>query len=230
MSTTSRHLVPLLAVAALLLAGCGGDDTDAVTDDEPDSTAPDDDTGDETDDETDDADDEPADETDDGADEPADDGADDRDTEGASDTGSDDADMEDDAGTGGDEPADVQVGSTELGDVLVDADGMTLYLFTNDSDGQSVCDDDCAVAWPPLTVDAEPVAGDGVDTGLLGTAERDDGSTQVTYDGSPLYTWASDSEPGDVTGQGVSDVWFVVAPDGEAIMGSDDSAAGAAGY
>ncbi len=133
------------------------------------------------------------------------------------DTGSADAEMEGDV-------ADVQVSSTELGDVLVDADGMTLYVFTNDSDGQSVCYDDCAAAWPPLTVGAEPVAGDGVDAELLGTTGRDDGAAQVTYDGWPLYTWAADSEPGDVTGQGVNDVWFVVAPDGEAIMGSEPAA------
>lgn len=194
MSATSHRLVPLLTVIALLLVGCG-DDNDAVTDDEPDATAPDD-----------------------TADEPADDPGDDA----ATDAGSDDAEMEDDA-------ADVQVAATDLGEVLVDGDGMTLYLFTNDSDGQSVCTDDCAAAWPPLTVDAETLAGDGVDDGLLGTTERDDGSTQVTYDGSPLYTWASDSEAGDVTGQGVNDVWFVVAPDGEAIMDSD-AAAGAADY
>lgn len=202
MFMTCRRLVPLLAVVALLLAGCGGDDTDTVTDDEPDATA-----------------------ADDTADEP-----DDTDTGDASDAGSDATEMEDDADAGGGEVADVQVGSTELGGVLVDADGMTLYLFTNDSDGQSACYDDCAAAWPPLTVDAEPVAGEGVDGGPLGTTERDDGSTQVTYAGSPLYTWASDSEPGDVSGQGVNDVWFVVAPGGEAIMDDDDAAAGAADY
>ncbi len=199
MSTASRHLAPVLAVAALVLAGCGGDDTDAVSDAESEVTEPDD-------------------SGDDGAEEPADD----TDTDVGSDA--------DDAQAAGDDLADVQVGSTELGEVLVDTDGMTLYLFTNDSDGQSACYDDCATAWPPLTVDAEPVAGDGVDAGLLGTTERDDGSLQVTYDDSPLYTWASDSDPGDVTGQGVNDVWFVLTPDGEAIMDSDDAAAGAADY
>lgn len=207
MSTTSRHLAPVLAVAALLLAGCGGDDTDAVSDAEPEVTEPDE-------------------SGDDGAEEPADE----TDTDDGSDATSDGAETGDDAEAAGDDLADVQVGSTALGEVLVDADGMTLYLFTNDSDGQSACYDDCAAAWPPLTVDGEPVAGDGVDAGLLGTTERDDGSLQVTYDNSPLYTWASDSDPGDVTGQGVNDVWFVLNPDGEAIMDSDDAAAGAAGY
>lgn len=202
MSPTSRHLAPVLAVAALFLAGCGGDVNDAASDPEPEVTEPDD-TG------------------NDGAEESADD---------AGDAGADDAETGDDAEAARDDLADVQVGSTALGDVLVDADGMTLYLFTNDSDGQSACYDDCAVAWPPLTVDAEPVAGEAVDAGLLGTTERDDGSIQVTYDGSPLYTWASDNDPGDVSGQGVNDVWFVLTPDGEAIMNSDDAAADAADY
>lgn len=113
--------------------------------------------------------------------------------------------------------ADVAVATTDLGDVLVDADGMTLYLFTQDSEGESNCYEDCESAWPPLTVDAEPAAGDGVDTALLGTTERDDGSLQVTYDGQPLYRWQGDEEPGDVTGQNVNEVWFAVSPDGEAI-------------
>jgi predicted lipoprotein with Yx(FWY)xxD motif len=128
----------------------------------------------------------------------------------------------DDAGAAAVAEADLAVAASGFGDILVDGDGMTLYLFTNDRDGQSVCEDDCAAAWPPLVVDGEPVAGEGVDASLLGTTERDDGDTQVTYAGWPLYTWAQDQEPGDVTGQGVNDVWFVVAPDGEAITGSDD--------
>lgn len=118
--------------------------------------------------------------------------------------------------------ADVSLAETELGEVLVDGDGMTLYLFTRDEDGQSVCEDACAEAWPPLLSDA-PTAGDGVDASLLGTTTRPDGATQVTYNGWPLYTWAADQQPGDVTGQGVEDVWFVLGADGEAI-GADAAA------
>ncbi len=102
------------------------------------------------------------------------------------------------------------------GDVLVDAQGMTLYVFSNDSEGETVCYDSCAEAWPPLTVDGEPTAGDGV-SGELGTVERDDGSTQVTIEGMPLYYFASDEEPGDATGQGINDVWWVVRPGGTAV-------------
>jgi len=108
----------------------------------------------------------------------------------------------------------------EHGDILADAEGMTLYLFTTDSDGESACYDSCADAWPPLTLDGEPTAGDGV-TASLGTTERDDGSTQVTAAGHPLYYFASDEEPGDAKGQGVNDAWYVLAPDGSQVGGME---------
>lgn len=117
--------------------------------------------------------------------------------------------------------ATVAVADTDLGSVLADGAGMTLYLFTNDEGGTSTCYDDCAQAWPPLTVDGDPVAGDGVDTDLLGTVERDDGKTQVTYASMPLYYYAPDSAPGDTTGQGVGGVWFAVTPDGSAVQADD---------
>jgi predicted lipoprotein with Yx(FWY)xxD motif len=115
-----------------------------------------------------------------------------------------------------DAAATVEVATTELGDILVDGDGRTLYLFLNDDQGPSTCYDDCAANWPPLTTDA--TAGDGVDTGLLGTAARDDGTEQVTYDGWPLYHFVADTAPGDVNGQGVIDRWFVVSPEGEPVQ------------
>lgn len=111
----------------------------------------------------------------------------------------------------------VTVAGTDLGEVLVDGDGMTLYLFEPDAQGDPTCYDDCAAAWPPLLTDADPTAGDGADAGLLGTAERDDGSTQVTYDGWPLYHWAADEAPGDTNGQGINDVWWVVTADGSPV-------------
>jgi predicted lipoprotein with Yx(FWY)xxD motif len=136
----------------------------------------------------------------------------DTDPAAAGDQAADDEAAGDEAATAG-----VAVASTDLGDVLVDPDGMTLYLFTPDEQGESTCYDDCEAAWPPLTVEAEPGAGDGVDAGLLGTTEREDGSLQVTYNDWPLYLWQGDAEPGDVTGQNVNDVWFVVSPDGDAV-------------
>lgn len=114
----------------------------------------------------------------------------------------------------------VQVGSTSLGDVLVDQAGMTLYMFDKDTQGSpSTCYDQCASAWPPMLTDGAPSAGTGADDGKLGTAERTDGTTQVTYDGWPLYYWAQDAKPGDVNGQGVNGVWWVLDADGTPIHG-----------
>lgn len=110
----------------------------------------------------------------------------------------------------------VAVADSDLGEILVDGEGATLYVFDNDTDGTSTCYDDCASNWPPLT--GEATAGEGVDESLLGTTERDDGTVQVTYADSPLYYFAGDQAAGDVNGQGVGDVWWVVGPDGEAIQ------------
>ena len=102
-----------------------------------------------------------------------------------------------------------------LGEILVGEDGKTLYIFTKDSGGKSACNGDCASNWPPLVLDeGETVAaGDGV-TGALATIARDDGATQVTYMGAPLYYFAADAAAGDVNGQGLNDVWFVATPAG----------------
>jgi predicted lipoprotein with Yx(FWY)xxD motif len=112
--------------------------------------------------------------------------------------------------------ATVATAESELGTILVDGEGLTLYMFMPDNQGPSSCEGDCLAAWPSLTGPA--TAGEGVDESLLGTAARpDDGTEQVTYNGWPLYYFAQDSAPGDVNGQGVGDVWFVVDPAGEPI-------------
>ncbi|HEX7095789.1 MAG TPA: hypothetical protein VF183_07885 [Acidimicrobiales bacterium] len=108
--------------------------------------------------------------------------------------------------------ATVTVADTELGQVLADGDGMTLYVFTRDTAGTSNCTGACAQTWPRHAPDAV-VAGPGIDASRLGTITVD-GVEQVTLDGMPLYRYAADSAPGDVTGQGVGGVWFVVRPDG----------------
>ena len=105
----------------------------------------------------------------------------------------------------------------ELGSFLVDEKGMTLYLFTKDTPNISNCYEKCAIAWPPLLTSGDPVAGDGVDASLLGTTTRTDGAIQVTYNGWPLYYYEKDKAPGDVLGQNVGEVWFVISPAGEMI-------------
>jgi predicted lipoprotein with Yx(FWY)xxD motif len=110
-----------------------------------------------------------------------------------------------------------------FGPILVDVEGMSLYVFMADTQdaGTSACADDCAVEWPPLTTAGDPVAGEGVDATLLGTITRDDGSLQVTYNGWPLYLFHEDAAPGDTNGQGIDEfggLWFLVSPEGEAIQ------------
>ena len=97
----------------------------------------------------------------------------------------------------------------------MDASGRSLYLFTRDEPGVSKCSGGCALAWPPLVTVDHPAAGEGVDGNLLNTISREDGSVQVTYNGRPVYYFASDEKPGDTNGQAVGDVWFTVSMEGE---------------
>lgn len=89
-----------------------------------------------------------------------------------------------------------------VGKVLVDSEGMTLYYFQKDQkgSGKSKCEGSCAEAWPPLTTEGEPEAMTGVKTAMLGTIKREDGTTQVTYAGWPLYTYVGDTKPGEDNG------------------------------
>jgi len=114
------------------------------------------------------------------------------------------------------EPGTVSIAEVgELGEILVDADGMTLYRFMNDAQGTSNCNDACAEGWPPYEADAA-IAGDGV-TGEVGVITRNDGGTQVTINGWPLYTFGADAAPGEANGQDTGDVWYVVGADGNTI-------------
>ena len=121
------------------------------------------------------------------------------------------------AGSAATGEATISLAQNDLGMILVGPDGKTLYGFTADTEGISTCYEGCAAAWPPLTTDGEVTAGEGLDASLLTTVERTDGTMQVKYGDWPLYYWASDTAPGDATGQGVNDVWFVVGADGELI-------------
>jgi predicted lipoprotein with Yx(FWY)xxD motif len=100
----------------------------------------------------------------------------------------------------------------ELGTILTTADGFTLYTFDNDvpGTGTSACGEDCIPTWPPLSVSA-PTAADDV-PGEVDTFTREDGLTQVTYNGKPLYRFAADTDPGNTSGDGINGVWHVVAP------------------
>jgi predicted lipoprotein with Yx(FWY)xxD motif len=101
-----------------------------------------------------------------------------------------------------------------LGSFLVDSKGMTLYLYTKDTPNTSNCYGGCAGYWPPLLTNGAPAAATGVTASMLGTTRRTDGTTQVTYNGWPLYYYKSDKVVGDTTGENVQSVWFVITPAG----------------
>lgn len=107
---------------------------------------------------------------------------------------------------------------SDLGEIVVDAQGRTVYVFDKDTAGadSSACSGECLDNWPPVTTDTADPAVDGV-TGEVGTIEWDDGTLQVTLDGWPLYLFAGDAAAGDTAGQGVQGVWWVVGPDGARI-------------
>lgn len=113
--------------------------------------------------------------------------------------------------------------NSDLGNVLVGPNGMTLYTFTKDEAGKSNCSGDCLTNWPALTVaeGQQPVIQPGL-SGEFATIERDDGSYQVTYNGMPLYYFANDAAVGDATGQARGDVWYVVQPASLTVGHSDE--------
>jgi len=106
---------------------------------------------------------------------------------------------------------------TSLGTILVDGKGMTLYMFTKDTQNSnaSACTGQCLAAWPPLY--GKPTAGKGADDSKLGSFALPDGTDQATYNGWPLYYWKGDAKAGDTSGQKVGGVWFVLDRDGEPI-------------
>ncbi len=112
--------------------------------------------------------------------------------------------------------------STDLGTVLVDPEGFTVYVFLNDTNGESTCYDSCAATWP--AVPGDTAISSDLDSSLFGTTTRTDGAEQLTVAGQPLYRYAPDANPGDTGGQGVGDVWFVVGTDGATIGGPEAAA------
>ena len=106
------------------------------------------------------------------------------------------------------------------GKVVGDDQGKALYAFVPDMPATSQCTGECAASWPALTGIGTPTAGADVDASLFGSMVRaDDGATQLTYRGWPLYYYAGDQKAGDTAGQGLGDKWYVVSPTGEAIHG-----------
>ena len=134
--------------------------------------------------------------------------------------------------------ATVAVSGSELGRVLVDGRGRTLYLFERDKHGKSVCTGPCATAWPPLIASGKPHAAAGARASLLGTTKRADGRLQVTYNHHPLYTFIKDTRKGQTNGENLNAFgaeWYAVSSAGakvekknaaQSIVGSDPAPTG----
>ena len=112
----------------------------------------------------------------------------------------------------------IVVAASDFGPMLFDATGQAIYLFDVETTSEPACYEACAKAWPPVLTEGRPVAGEGVRKALVGTTVRSDGSTQVTYDGHPLYFYAHEGTNEvlchDVFLNGGN--WYVVQPDGDA--------------
>ena len=113
--------------------------------------------------------------------------------------------------------ATVTVADSNLGNVLVDAQGRTLYQFGADMGTNSACSGACATNWPPLVASGAATVGNGAKASLLGASTRSDGTQQVTYNGHPLYRFAGDHKAGDTNGQGVNafgGIWHALTATG----------------
>jgi len=115
-------------------------------------------------------------------------------------------------------PVTVNVTTTPLGAVLTDDKGMALYKFDKDVGSTLAClTGPCATRWPALLTLGPPKAGTGADDGKLGTVKRPDGLEQVTYNKLPLYYYFQDKAPGDLNGQAVGNIWWLVSADGKEV-------------
>ena len=126
-------------------------------------------------------------------------------------------------------PATVKVANSDLGRILVDSRGHTLYLFKKDTGAKSTCYGQCAKFWPPLRPSGRPTAGRGARASMIGTTRRRDGSRQVTYNGHPLYGFAQDTKPGDTNGEGLKAFgasWWAVSSAGAQVTRHSASSGG----
>ena len=113
----------------------------------------------------------------------------------------------------------VAAATSNLGTILTDAQGRTLYLFTKDASGSSSCTGTCLSVWPPADATGGAQAGSGVSASLLGTIT---GGAQITYNGHPLYYYVGDNKRGDTNGQDLNQFggsWYVVSPTGAQVGG-----------
>jgi len=134
-------------------------------------------------------------------------------------------------GGGGSSNVVVKTGSSSLGTILVDSRGMTLYHLGGEQNGKFICTGSaCLGEWHPLIATSSAAPSGAV--GSLGTVKRPEGTVQVTYKGTPLYTFADDKQPGETNGQGFKDVgtWTVITTgSGGTSTGSGGTSSGSGG-
>jgi predicted lipoprotein with Yx(FWY)xxD motif len=116
--------------------------------------------------------------------------------------------------------ATVKVRSTDIGKIVVNRRGFTMYVFSRDRRGHEACVNiaGCTTIWPPLTTKSRPVAGKGIKRALLGTIKLPNGQKQVTYAGWPLYGYITDTQPGETSYVGVNQSggrWYAITPSGK---------------
>ena len=110
-----------------------------------------------------------------------------------------------------------------LGKILADGRGRTVYLFQRDTSTRSTCTGECATQWPPVRDAGRVLGGTGTMAAKLGTTPRSDGVRQVTYNGHPVYLFIGDRQAGDTNGQGINAFgggWFAVDPAGNQVSGT----------
>jgi predicted lipoprotein with Yx(FWY)xxD motif len=120
----------------------------------------------------------------------------------------------------------IAVANSDLGRILVDGRGRTLYLFEKDKNGRSACTGKCVAFWPPLITSGKPLATAGAKASLLGTTKRPDGRLQVTYKHHPLYTFVKDTRKGQTTGEELDAFgaeWYAVSAAGAKVVKNDSN-------
>jgi predicted lipoprotein with Yx(FWY)xxD motif len=121
----------------------------------------------------------------------------------------------------------------DLGKILTDSKGRTIYLFEKDTGPKSTCSGACATDWPPVTTTGKPTAGSGLTASMVGTTTRSDGAKQVTYNGHPLYLYVGDQKAGDTNGQAVDAFgakWYALSPAGDTVTATGSGSGGGYSY
>jgi predicted lipoprotein with Yx(FWY)xxD motif len=129
--------------------------------------------------------------------------------------------------------ATIGISDGDLGEVLVNSQGRTLYLFRRDSGTMSACTGACAELWPPLRATGSPTVGSGANASIVATSPRSDGNAQVTYNGHPLYLYSGDTKPGETKGEGLTafgGAWYALSSAGNQVTGNGSNSGGGYGY